>query len=382
MDATIALYASNGTTLMATAITDSAGYYRFDDINVPGGLTPGAYFLVETTAPVGYVAGGTHIFSQLDPSASEVTLAGRNAIQTTIVDPAQLQTTLDGSGYIAQDTPIFYGNPAPGLTGQLIIHLSGGGYRSTAADSFISYCVDLTQEVNVGDTFPVLPTPALLGLANGPEIAYLYNEYGTTGALNDSAHLASNIPFGSPMDNDQGEALQETIWKLEYGANFTPDFHGSLEVEEAYNFYLADASGRNEAAVLLDATAGGFRGQSELASESLNFNNIPVNSNTAAGPAITTTALPTAEAVGGAALQDSAHLSGGFHPTGTITFTLTGPANTVVDTETVPANGNGDYTTPVGFVPVLAGTYFWVASYGGDVNNLAVTSGVHDEPVV
>ena len=45
-------------------------------------------------------------------------------------------------------------------------------------------------------------------------------------------------------------------------------------------------------------------------------------------------------------------------------------------------NGNGDYTTPVGYVPVLAGTYFWVASYSGDVNNLGVTSGVRDEPVV
>jgi hypothetical protein len=41
----------------------------------------------------------------------------------------------------------------------------------------------------------------------------------------------------------------------------------------------------------------------------------------------------------------------------------------VVDTETVSVNGNGTYSTPVGFLPVIAGTYAWSASYSGDGNN-------------
>ena len=43
-------------------------------------------------------------------------------------------------------------------------------------------------------------------------------------------------------------------------------------------------------------------------------------------------------------LKDSAVLSGGSSPTGTITFTLfVNGGNTPVDTETVTVNGNGRY---------------------------------------
>jgi len=101
-----------------------------------------------------------------------------------------------------------------------------------------------------------------------------------------------------------------------------------------------------------------------------------------ASPQITTCASPTNETVGGAALKDTADLTGGVSPTGTITFTLTSPSNTVVDTETVSVNGDHHYTTPTGYVPTQVGTYYWVASYSGDSNNQGVTSGIHDEPVV
>src|SRR5205085_2625633 len=58
------------------------------------------------------------------------------------------------------------------------------------------------------------------------------------------------------------------------------------------------------------------------------------------------------------------------------------PSNLVVDTETVPASGDGTYATPVGYVPLSAGTYHWVASFSGDANNDPVTSGALDEPEV
>src|SRR5262249_2906923 len=72
-------------------------------------------------------------------------------------------------------------------------------------------------------------------------------------------------------------------------------------------------------------------------------------------------------------LIDSATLANGFNPTGTITFTLVGPAGGVVDTETVTVNGNGTYTTPTGFtLPAgapVTGTYQWNAVYSGNANN-------------
>ena len=83
-------------------------------------------------------------------------------------------------------------------------------------------------------------------------------------------------------------------------------------------------------------------------------------------------------------LTDSATLSGGFNPTGTITFTLFAPNGTVVDIEQVGVNGDGTYSTPHGFLPPagLPGTYQWVATYSGDPNNTSVASAFGSEPEV
>src|SRR5947209_1124694 len=79
-------------------------------------------------------------------------------------------------------------------------------------------------------------------------------------------------------------------------------------------------------------------------------------------------------------LKDTADLEGGLNPTGTITFTLIGPDGSTVDTEMVPVDGNGFYSTPTGFTPGLdpggpdmTGTYQWNATYTGDVNNTAAS---------
>ncbi len=61
-------------------------------------------------------------------------------------------------------------------------------------------------------------------------------------------------------------------------------------------------------------------------------------------------------------------------PTGTITFTLYSPSDTLLDTETVTVNGDGTYGTPKGYslsAYPAAGTYQWDASYSGDKNNNA-----------
>jgi len=83
-------------------------------------------------------------------------------------------------------------------------------------------------------------------------------------------------------------------------------------------------------------------------------------------PTLVTTASPITEVVGAGALKDTATLGGGFMPAGSITFTLTSPGGTVVDTETVTVSGNGTYTTPVGALPISTDTYTWSASYSGD----------------
>ena len=91
-------------------------------------------------------------------------------------------------------------------------------------------------------------------------------------------------------------------------------------------------------------------------------------------------------------LTDSATLSGGYNPTGTITFYLFAPGVTPngsdsnnVYSDTVTVSGNGTYTTaagnqPGGYVPTTAGTYQWVAVYSGDTNNNGANSPFDSEP--
>ncbi len=86
-------------------------------------------------------------------------------------------------------------------------------------------------------------------------------------------------------------------------------------------------------------------------------------------PTVTTIASATAALVGGS-ISDTAVVTGGAKPTGTVTFSLYGDskcASTPVFTQTVPLapglTGSGAYT------PTAAGTYIWVASYSGDAAN-------------
>ena len=85
-------------------------------------------------------------------------------------------------------------------------------------------------------------------------------------------------------------------------------------------------------------------------------------------------------------LKDSATLTGGFHETGNVVFSLYAPGGvSPAYTETVTVSGNGTYSTPVGYTlptsGTVTGTYQWVAAYSGDANNTSVTSANGNEPV-
>ena len=96
-------------------------------------------------------------------------------------------------------------------------------------------------------------------------------------------------------------------------------------------------------------------------------------------PAIATQASPGVTL--GGSISDTATVSGGFNPTGSVTFNLYGPDNAtctggVAFTTTVPLLNGTAASGP--FVPNLPGTYRWVASYGGDANNLPATGACND----
>ena len=102
-------------------------------------------------------------------------------------------------------------------------------------------------------------------------------------------------------------------------------------------------------------------------------------------PTITTTPNPVS-AVVGTRLQDTASLSGGTSPTGSVTFKLfaqTDPtcSGTPIFTETRAITPGFTSATTTGFIANTAGTWHWLASYGGDANNSPSSSLCTDEAV-
>jgi hypothetical protein len=102
-------------------------------------------------------------------------------------------------------------------------------------------------------------------------------------------------------------------------------------------------------------------------------------------PALSTTPNPSNGTVGVTTLNDSATLTGASSPTGSIVFSLWDPdqtcgTGTPVFTVTVPLTGT-TATTTTGPTANKAGTWRWTASYAGDANNSAASSGCEAELV-
>ncbi len=103
-------------------------------------------------------------------------------------------------------------------------------------------------------------------------------------------------------------------------------------------------------------------------------------------PTITTTPNPSSGTVG-VRLQDTASLSGGISPTGTVKFSLFDPndstcSGTAIYTETSNVSGSFTAATSTGFATNEVGTWHWQAHYSGDSQNSSSDSACSAEPVV
>ena len=108
-----------------------------------------------------------------------------------------------------------------------------------------------------------------------------------------------------------------------------------------------------------------------------------------ATPAVSTTPVPTSGNQG-VAIHDSATVSGGFGPTGTVSFALYAPGDTTCSGTNLVAGQSafqnialtGGQASSPSFTASQVGTYNWVATYSGDVNNNSVASGCGTEKVI
>ncbi len=85
----------------------------------------------------------------------------------------------------------------------------------------------------------------------------------------------------------------------------------------------------------------------------------------------------------GTELNDTASLSGGSSPTGSVTFKLFPPADATCAGAPVftQVDAAAAYQTGPGYVSLVAGVYHWTADYAGDANNNATSSPCTAEPV-
>lgn len=144
-------------------------------------------------------------------------------------------------------------------------------------------------------------------------------------------------------------------------ASFTPSQPGTY-------VWIADYSGDSHDRPA--ATACGDTGETVLVTSA------PAPST----PKITSTASTGGSL--GSPIHDTAHLSGGSQPTGTITFHVYGPDNaactkSAAPPSTVAVSGAGNYRS-ASFTPTAAGTYRWVVTYSGDADNNAAATACGD----
>ncbi|MBO0708392.1 MAG: hypothetical protein J2P44_08520, partial [Candidatus Dormibacteraeota bacterium] len=127
-----------------------------------------------------------------------------------------------------------------------------------------------------------------------------------------------------------------------------------------------------------------YSGDDNNASVSSGCQDEPVTT-TQAKPVLGTT--PSPGGVVGAKISDLATVSGGFAPTGSVTFELFGPddptcTGTPVHTFTdIPLSGGPPSAASGSFATTTAGTYRWIGIYSGDDDNASVSSGCQEEPV-
>jgi hypothetical protein len=121
-------------------------------------------------------------------------------------------------------------------------------------------------------------------------------------------------------------------------------------------------------------TTGGLYGHTGAVTMDTNNVSTCAGSGGKSGPAITTTPSPSVN-VGGS-ISDTARIIGGTAPTGSVAFTLYGPGDTTCQTPLTTSNGTlaAGSATSASYVATTPGTYRWVAVYGGDGANNAVTS--------
>lgn len=195
--------------------------------------------------------------------------------------------------------------------------------------------------------------------------------------------------FGSGVNNVEvfapGSSGNVAPSQLISGSNTDFGNPDDLAVDLAGNIFVTDASSTVGPAVLEwnSGATGNVAPSAVIAGSNTTFSE-PEGVAVALAPPPTLTTTASAASIGlGLSTNDSASVSGGANPTGSLEFKLFGPGDPTCSaapaytSPLVTVSGNGTYSSP-SFTPTATGTYSWVALYSGDANNAPVSTACGD----
>ncbi len=340
--------------------------------------TVSAHHIVSTTpTPTHGVAGGTALsdtalvyadssrtiaFSLWAPNTCGV--AGATPVFTdseAVTTSTLTDSTVNSASFVPKHAGVYE------WTAEVIVNSDGSIEDGPTA------CTDEQVTVTAAPT-QISTTPS--NADGGPVGTSITDTASVTGGVNPTGTVTFELFGPSNPDCVSGGDSSET-WLGHWSVSL--DSHGNASVPApgfattsvgTYN-WVAIYSGDNDN---LGAT-------SACGSESVTF--------TKATPTIVTVASTGGPV--GTQIHDTAQVSGGATPTGTVTFSLYSPSNPTcinsdamgaVQTVTVPLGSNGSASsagTP--YSTNETGTYNWIATYNGDANNVSVSTACTDEQV-
>jgi hypothetical protein len=291
-----------------------------------------------TDAVIGGEIQATAELSESPSATGEISFEVFAAGDPTCSEPPLDQSTVTVSGegqYVSEE----FDPPAPG-TYNWSAHYSGDG-ENEPADSVCSAGSEVTKA-----------TPGLTGNASDAVVGTaIHDEVTLTGGFSPTGEVTFSVY--APGDTTCSTPLDTDTVPIDDGAATSPNF--------------------------LPQQTGEFRWTAEYTGDA---NNEPVSLACGADNQISTVtkASPSlsgdaSSGVVGTAIRDQVTLTGGFSPTGEVTFSVYGPTDTTcstpLETESVPIAA-GSATSP-DFLAQQAGEFRWTASYSGDVNNEPVS---------
>jgi RHS repeat-associated protein len=380
---TVAFTVTGANPATGSALTDASGNARFAYIGTKLGtdtatasLTQGGTVLSSNTSTITWVKATAQISTRVSPSTPITIGASVTDIATvsggfsptgsvswnvykatdttcqTPVNPAALTATLTGG---SATSPTFTA-PIAG-TYQFVAGYSGDGSNQAVTTA----CGDLAEQIVVNKATPGISTrlstsTAITIGASVTDTATLSGGYSPDGvAVTWKVYKASDTACQTPVNPT---ALTATvIGGSATSPAFTPPGPGS------YQFVASYPGDVNNRAV--SGTCGDPAEQ------------IVVKKAT---PSVSTSSAKVIT-IGGSA-TDTATVAGGYSPTGSVTWNVYATTDTScqvpINSNTLTATLNGTAAVSPPFAPPAPGTYQFVATYQGDVNNLPATGGCGD----